>query len=575
VNIRLAALCAAVALALGACASIPTTGPVNEGSGEVEGAEPFVPFAEGPRPGDGVNAIVSGFIRASAAGFASDFSVAREYLTDEASAEWDPVARITVFDSGALTPDYDEAAGRVTYAVPVAAWIDDAGRMVEAEAETQTTLEFQVTQDDSGEWRISSLEDGALLAEATFNRVFLSVPLIFASQDLTTAVPEQRWLPQSNVATWAARELVAGPSPWLTNAVHTGFPAGSALQVDSVVVTEGLARVQLTAQSAGSLEDRALAEQQLRLTLSALPGVRDVEVTAGGVPLVAEPSDTLAREPVPESVAAVFVQGRLGMWDGDDMFAVPAERGALPAGANALATSYSGTRVAFRLGDSSIVTSDALAGGADTLEPYDAEAAVPDFAMDVSTVIEGEELLPPSFDRHGWLWTGERSLPETITVAAPGADPITLEARWLAGRTVLEMVPSRDGARVLVVSRAGAQTVVEVAAVVRSQDGAPLSVGEPLRIGANIGVVVDAIWVDDVSVALLGSSGGADSTPLWVVSVGGRTTQDAAVPDAIAISARHGDRSITLVSADGTVRERAGTGWSGVGSGVSELAYAG
>jgi len=571
----LAALVAVAALVLGGCASIPTSGPVNEGTGEVADAEPFVPFAEGPQPGDGAAAIVSGFIRATAAGFASDFSVAREYLTAGASSEWDPFAQITVFDSGALTPDYDEAAQRVVYSVPVASWIDSGGRLVEAEADSQTQLEFEVTQNADGEWRIASLEDGSLLAEANFNRTFLSVELVFATIDGATAVPEQRWLPQTNVATWAARELVAGPSPWLANAVDTGFPAGSALAVDSVVVIDGVARVQLAAASAGSADERALAEQQLRLTLTALPGVRDVSVTAGGLPLVAEPSDSLSLEQVPLNMAAAFVDGRLGLWDGEELRSVSDAAGALPADANSLAFSYTGTQTAFRVGEGRVVVSDALAGGVEELEVHDPDSEVPSQDMATETVLTGASLIPPSYDTAGWLWTGDATEAQSFTAISPSGDAMILDARWLAGRTVLAAAPSRDGARLLVVSELGTQTVVEVAEVVRSAAGEPLSVGEPLRVGASIGTVVDAIWVDELTVALLGRSRDSESPPLWLVSIGGRTTEDAAVPDATSIAARHGDRSITLISADGTVRERAGTGWSAIATGVTELAYAG
>ena len=75
---------AAVALVLAACTTMPTSGPVNEGTGVVSSAEPFVPIAVGPRLDDSPTMIVNGFVRAVPAGFASDFSVAREFLTPEA-----------------------------------------------------------------------------------------------------------------------------------------------------------------------------------------------------------------------------------------------------------------------------------------------------------------------------------------------------------------------------------------------------------------------------------------------------------------------------------------------------------
>ena len=569
-----AAWAAVIAIVLAACASIPTTGPVNEGTGEVAGAEPFVPFAVGPRQDDGVTAIVSGFIGATAAGFASDFSVAREYLTPEARANWDPLAQVTVFDSGALTPDYDESAGTVVYSVPVAAMLDDAGRMVEAQSGTQTQLKFTVEQDAQGQWRISDLEDGSLLAEATFTRVFQSVSLIYATPDTATAVPELRWLPLSNVATWAARELVSGPSPWLAGGVVSGFPAGSALAVDSVVVTEGVAAVAVTGQSAGTAEQRALAFAQMRLTLTALPGIRDVTVTVGGVPLSSDAAE-LSREPIPDSLAAVMAGSWLGLWDGADLWVTADAAGALPPGATDLAMSYDDAEVAFRLEGGRIVISDALAGGVETLQPFDTDLQVPPGQVDAVPVVEGAALLAPSFDRFGWLWTADGADPSRLIAVDGTGAVLSLDAQWLAGRDLAQIAVSRDGARVLMVSRAGAQTVVEVASVSRSDAGEPLSVGQPLVVGADVGEVTDAIWVDDLTLGLLGEGTGADAVPLWIVAVGGRTTQDSTVPDAVAISARHGDRSITLVSEDGSVRERAGTGWAGISSGVDELAYAG
>lgn len=573
-RLRTAAWAALVAIALAACATIPTSGPVNEGTGEVVDSDSFVPFAEGPRPDDPVTAIVSGFIRATAAGFASDFSVAREYLTPEARATWDPLAQITVFDSGALTPDYDEAAGTVVYAVPVAARLDDAGRMVEAAGGTQAQLKFTMAQDGAGQWRIAELDDGTLLAEANFTRLFQAVSLVYATPDLEAVVPELRWLPLANVATWAARELVAGPSPWLAPGVVTGFPAGSALAVDSVVVTDGVAAVGLNAASAGTSDERSLALAQLSLTLTALPGIRDVTATVGGVPLSTDGLQ-LSREPIPDTYAAVLAGSRLGLWDGDELWVTEDDAGAVPADADALAMSYDGARVAYREGGSRLVVSEVLAGGVDSLRPYDADLEVPAGTVETTPVLDGALLLAPSFDRFGWLWTAADFDPSRLIALDGAGDILRLDAPWLLGREVTGVSVSRDGSRVLVVSRAGSQTIVEVASVTRAGDGEPVSVGEPLSVGADVGAVADAIWVDDLTVGLLGTRSGDETVPLWLATVGGRTIADSAVPDASAISARHGDRSITLVSADGSVRERAGTGWAGIASGVQDLAYAG
>lgn len=570
----LVAVLAVAALLLGGCASIPTTGPVREGSGEVSDSNPFVPFAEGPKVGDDPTAIVSGFIRATAAGFVSDFTVAREYLTADARAQWDPFAQVTVFDSGALTPDHNTLASTVSYSVPVAARIDHGGRLTEASTGTQVDLEFAVAQDAEGEWRISALDDGSLLADATFARLFVPVNLVFASQDGEVAVPELRWLPQVNVATWAARELVAGPSPWLADAVRTGFVPGTSLEVDSVVVTDGVAAVAVSPQANATPEDRALAAEQVRLTLTALPGVRNVEVTAGGVPLAADDQGSLSREPVPQSVAAVVAGGRLGLWDGESLRVTADAAGGMPAGSSGMATAFESGQVAFLDGKGDVRTTEVLEGGADALVPFDADVAAPAGDLASRVVIEGEALVAPSFDRFGWVWSAEQHEPEAI-VAVKDGGPLSLEVRWLAGREVTSVAVSRDGARVLVVSTSGSQTVAEVAEVVRAGSGEPIGVGEPLQVGVDLGSVVDAVWIDDVSVALLGAAPAEDMPALYLVGVGGRTAADTGVQGAVSIAARHGDRSITLITADGAVRERSGTGWALVVSGVTEFAYGG
>ncbi len=201
--------------------------------------------------------------------------------------------------------------------------------------------------------------------------------------------------------------------------------------------------------------------------------------------------------------------------------------------------------------------------------------AAPPGTLPSTQVLDGTGLVDPSFDRFGWLWSGQAADPSRL-IAVDGAGAIVgIDARWLAGRQLVGVSLSRDGGRLLVVSQSGSQTVVEVAAVSRSDAGEPLGVGEPLAIGADVGQVTDAIWVDDVTVGLLGAPADDDPVPLWLVAVGGRTTADVTVPDAVGISARHGDRSITVVSADGAVRERAGTGWAGVATGVQELAFEG
>src|SRR5690606_14037243 len=118
-RLRALAVLSAALLTLAACASIPDPGPVNEGDADVSPVEPLVPIQEGPNPGDDPQAILRGFLTASAGGVATDFSVAREFLTEDAAAEWDPTVQTLVYDSGTVAPDWNEPSRTVTYEVPL------------------------------------------------------------------------------------------------------------------------------------------------------------------------------------------------------------------------------------------------------------------------------------------------------------------------------------------------------------------------------------------------------------------------------------------------------------------------
>ena len=568
------ALAAAAVLALGACAAIPDSGPVEEGNADVSPVEPLVPIQEGPGVADGPQAIITGFLRESASGIATNFDVAREFLTADAAATWDPSARTLVYDSGAGTPEWNEATRTATYEVPLASAVDDSGRRTDSGDEDVAQLEFTVEQDSEGQWRISKLDDGVILSQANFDRFFRPVDLVFATADHTTVVPEVRWLPDNNIATAASRELIEGPSTWLADAVTTGFPATAALAVESVVVTDGTATVDLTPGSAGTDDQRALAQEQLRLTLTSLPAVTGVDVRIAGLPISAAGSVVLEAAPVPDETAAAMVQGRLGTWDGEQLWATPLTVGATPEGARGIARSYDGSTVAFVAGGS-LRLSGALDPESAVLVEADEDLGEPSGLVDSAVVADGVDLVAPSFDRHGYVWTAQRSIGAGLLAVAPDGTATTLPSDWLQTRSVIALSVSRDGARLVVVSRSGGQPVVEVAGIVRDAEGAPLGVGEPIAVGTGVGAGVDVVWVDDSTVGVLGEVADGAPTQLWSVEVGGATTLIPTVRDGVGVAVRAGESSLLVVAADGHVEERSGSSWVPVTDGVAELAYSG
>ncbi|PKQ19023.1 MAG: hypothetical protein CVT68_00580 [Actinobacteria bacterium HGW-Actinobacteria-8] len=561
----------AACLALAACTSIPTSGGVKAGDSDVVQPGPILPFLQGPAPNATPRSIVQGFLTASAGGSVSGFDVAREFLTGPAAIDWDPLAKVTVFDSRQVVPSYNEDTGIFTYSVPVAAQVEPSGVMVTAAADVRQDLEFHVGTDEFGRYRIDGLEGGIVMSAADFDRFFRPVSLYFAAADGTTMVPEVRWFANNDqIATATARELVAGPSVWLAGGVQTGFPPGSSLGVDSVVVNDGVASVALALGSAGNPTQRSLAEQQMLKTLTQLPAVLDVVTTVGAVPIGGDNSITLEAATLPGELALVVADERLGLWDGQTVSVTPPDVGVVPADSHGFALGYDGTTVAFVL-DGSVQISTALAAGEDLVSASGGAPPTPDAVVPSTELIPGTAMVAPSFDANGWVWSGEAESEGVLVVAAPGQDVSEIDAPWLAGSSIQSLAVSRDGARMAILSRSGVEQVLEVVSIARDADGRPLAVGKPLGFGSAVRLSIDLEWVDDTSVVALGRESGEMS----LAQIGGWTTDFTSYTGATAVTARNGVRTLLAVASNGELVARSGNGWNPRLSGVKDVAYSG
>ena len=239
---------------------------------------------------------------------------------------------MTIYGSGDFTPVWDPDAQTVTYSLPVAATLDAQGRMMEVVPGTRTSVVFGVTSILDNRWRISSLDDGIVISEANFALVYRPVEIAFASQDLEVAVPDLRWLPRRNIATYTTLALLGGPSPWLEDAVVTGIGIAAGLDVDAVPVEDGRATVALGAEQCGHRRRSRARGGAVR------PDAGSPRRCHGGgghrrrFAAGRGWSITLGRPPVPSPSAVVVVDGRVGAWDGDRLVSRRVERGATSRG---------------------------------------------------------------------------------------------------------------------------------------------------------------------------------------------------------------------------------------------------
>jgi hypothetical protein len=314
-----AAACSALAaVVLAGCAGVPTSGSIHVS----QGSAPAVPGLSSddirtlpPRPSPGMSqqALVAGFLRA-AVDSDGDYSAARAYLTPRAS--WNTSAGITTYNQGGSVMRR-VGPGVVQLTAPQVGTISSRGDYVASPGvlDKRFTLVRR-----AGEWRISQLPAGVLLATADAQHALLLATVYYLNAAENALVPEQLLLPsdQPGLATTLVRSLLAGPPAPYASAMRTAVPAGTRLLGNVTVDSDRVAEVDLAGlppQFPSS--DLTKLAAQIGWTLKQLNDVRAMRLLVDGQPLVAPGFPSLqtpnkAYDPAttPLQPGLLFVRGR-------------------------------------------------------------------------------------------------------------------------------------------------------------------------------------------------------------------------------------------------------------------------
>ncbi|GAB2685468.1 LpqB family beta-propeller domain-containing protein [Thalassiella azotivora] len=590
-------LVAAVSAALlTACATMPTDGPVVEGRSGAEDLAGLSVIAPEPARGASPLQIVQGFVNAAVAtelsgGTERAYTTARSFLTSRRAASWQPDAGTVVYtgaspdydvaDAGAVPgpdgaqadgPDADRAV--VTVSVGVAGTIDPGGRWTAAPPGTTRETTMTVVRED-GQWRVDEVPDGVLVAESYLGLTYSAHDLHFLEPTRQLMVRETRWFPRrASNATVLTRELLAGPSPWLSGAVVNAFPEGTRLAPPgSVRIEDGVASVDLTAEALDASPDRrALMLGQLRATLLPVSGVDDVVITVNGGPIEVPvvPAGLSAEAPVdPRAVALAGDTIVLGAVGGA-VEPVPDLPSLAGLGPSHPAVSHPRQLVEVPERRFAVLTAQrsqlrVLARGEVEVPPPSVTAA---------------DLTLPSFDPYGWVWTAAAVSDGSVAAVGPDGGVSRVSAPWLAGERVSSLRLSRDGARALVTSTApDGRGRVRVAGVVRDDDLVPtaLSPEGPLVVAPHLEVVQEAAWLAPGQAAVLGRSVDGSDVRVHLLRIGSPSMSSLShAPGAVGLAGGNGPGSVLVWTVDG-VLEQAGATWvpaRGLG-GARQVSYPG
>lgn len=559
-----------VLLVITACSSIPTSGPVgvitaDDGSGTTE---PIIFNPLGPTEDADPESLLESFITAGR-GAAGDYEIARDYLTEEFAEQWQPEERIIVYNANpqiSATP----VEGVFQIQLEVEGTIDAEGIRSSAAATTTESVTAEMVQDAEGQWRITSIPNGIMIASDEADLLLKTYSLYFYSSSFEHWVPDVRWfVNRTAIAANIVEAMLEGPAPYLQGSVTSAFPESTTLGVESVPIVSGTATVDLSADILQDTSDlvRQQMQQQLRANLAGLNTVNSVQMTVG------QPVDLGDDENIPHPDLIVPagdppVGNEQIVVSGNELFLYQTDQtvpiGAVPTVA-ALdpqdpAMSLNGSDFAFLNGNRTRLY---LTG--------------PD--REVIIAATGRSLTAPSFDPSNWVWTastGAEGQGGTVTAVPPGGtqdSAVTVAAPWLADVAVLELRVSRDGSRALVVTEQDGVSRVQLAGIIRNNDRTPQSLTTPRELFAS-GPVNTAKWVNEDTVIVAETSADAQVVPEFL-GLDGSTEVLAPLDGITHLSAGTGPTAIFAGTPEG-VRNRVGDTWSDQPvEGVSDPAFPG
>ena len=276
----------AVALAAGvlaACADIPDSGPTTRVQGEIESEEDLVQIEPaGPAPGASPTETVAGFIDAMQASPPTT-EFAKQFLTKEAAAAWNPFRRVVVYVDFETTPTPNRQ--RVDLDVQRLATLNGRGAYSAVTTSEASEVHHYLLRQEDGEWRITNPINAYYVADFTFSNYYKPYSLYFFAPSGNALVPYPIYLPTGDqLATTLVQGVLDGPPAQQGQQSLTFVPPDTS--VLSVSITpEGIAEIRLSGPLLGlDSERRKLVSAQLVTTVSQIPGVEGVRIFADGAP---------------------------------------------------------------------------------------------------------------------------------------------------------------------------------------------------------------------------------------------------------------------------------------------------
>jgi two-component system sensor histidine kinase MtrB len=557
---RAGALLACAALLAG-CASMPDSGEVSRVGGEQRADVDSQVRVYGVRPqkGDGPTQIVNGFLEATTSD-EDNYSTALQYLVPRLRKVWKPNSKVTVLDQGPVV--YEQTA-------PGNAAVDsDRGRsaVVQLSGQRAATVDSKhAYRPDPGkylssihltkvgsEWRIDAVDDGLVLTDADFQRIYRSVDTYYYAalgpdsgsgsgsgggrREVLVADPV--YLRQRiNLLGFTVQTLLDGPTGWLRPVVDSAFPGGAKAKSVSLDDSQRL-RVRLDRVGASGTDSQRceLMAAQLYHTVQHIASAKLASVELQGPDggsLCSLPQDQ-ARAYAPDQLAGraseefyIDTEHRLvSLAGGDD---TTAERVAGPFGEGAVP-----------LGSVAVRRDERFAAGvkADGSQLYVAAlatgAALGRAVVTSTGPSADQRLSAPSWDGYGDLWIADRnpSNPRLLMLRDGAGTATTVAVPGLAGGRIESLRVSADGVRIAMLVGQGGHTTLWLGRIERSgtTDKPVIQVTGLRQVTPQLEDVKAASWAGTSRLVVVGRQSGSVQGQIQYVDTDGSASYTPTLP---------------------------------------------
>ena len=320
---------------------------------------------------------------------------------------------------------------------------------------------------------------------------------------------------------------------------------------EAVTVTaEGVAQVEVPDAALG-LKPEQLSRMQTQLEGSlASAGISDVVMTVGSVVIEVAPAPT--RSTLVDARFAVMTADGFGYLTGDELQPVPGISEGLAAA---------------DLKPTAIELSPDLDFAA--LQLASGEVLRLNADQSYTSVDTRPGLISPTVDGYGYIWTVPATQPAAVHATAADGTVVDVADAWNGASRINAMQLSRDGTRIAAVVDLGGQPEVWIAGVLR-EEGAPVRLGQWLRLAVQQSPGVAVAWLDDSTLGIVRVVD--DQSMIFTQQVGGLAGATAVQATITSIAGGNQVGSVRVLADDGVLYSRTGSRWQQYTSDILVLA---